>query len=137
MAAFVYRRRVQFAETDLAGVMHFSNYFRMMEEAEHAFWRSLGLTVHMFDREPGVSWPRVRVSCEYAAPARFEDELEIAVRLVNIGAKSLDFEVDFVRESRRIATGRMTAVCCRSDAGGFRSVDIPGPIRAALEASRE
>jgi len=134
MEPFVYRRRVQFAETDMAGVMHFSNYFRLMEEAEHEFWRSLGLSVHMLDRAPGVSWPRVRVSCEYTAPARFEDDLEIAVRLARVGGRSLDFEVEFLRDGRRIAAGRMTVVCCRYDEGGFRSVEIPASIRAVLPA---
>ena len=38
-------RRVQFSETDMAGIAHFSNFFRMMEEVEHAFFRSVGLSV--------------------------------------------------------------------------------------------
>ena len=43
---FVITRRVQFVETDLAGVLHFSNYYRYMEEVECAFWRDRGLGVH-------------------------------------------------------------------------------------------
>ncbi len=69
---FTYRRMVQFAETDMAGVMHFSNYFRLMEECEHAWWRSLGLTVYTTSG-PKISWPRVAASCEYVSPARLED----------------------------------------------------------------
>ena len=42
-----YRRRVEFSETDLAGIVHFSNYFRYMEAAEHEFFRSLGLSIHL------------------------------------------------------------------------------------------
>ena len=45
MSEFVYKRRVQFAETDLAGIVHFSTIFRYMEEAEHALWRAAGLTI--------------------------------------------------------------------------------------------
>ena len=40
--AFTMQRRVEFAETDMAGILHFSNYFRFMESVEHAFFRSLG-----------------------------------------------------------------------------------------------
>ena len=43
---FVYRRRILFHETDLAGIVHFSNFFKYMEEAEHAFVRSIGLSIH-------------------------------------------------------------------------------------------
>ena len=42
MREFTYRRRVQFYETDLAGIVHFSWYPRYMEEAEHAMWRDAG-----------------------------------------------------------------------------------------------
>ena len=35
-------RQVEFSETDMAGIMHFSNFFRFMETAEHGFYRSLG-----------------------------------------------------------------------------------------------
>src|SRR5689334_19819650 len=44
---FTVRHLVQFSETDMAGIVHFSNYFRWMEEVEHAFLRSLGMSVSM------------------------------------------------------------------------------------------
>lgn len=135
-APFAIRRRVQFSETDMAGVMHFSNYLRWMEDAEHAFWRSLGLSVHDACRGAGeelISWPRVAVSCRYDAPARFEDELELLVRPTQMGDKSLTFEVEFRRDGQRIALGATTAVCCRVEPGGrFRPVPIPDAIRARL-----
>ena len=55
---YVHRRRVQFYETDAAGIVHFSWYFRYMEEAEHALWRAAGLSVP--PPGGGVGWPRVR-----------------------------------------------------------------------------
>jgi len=53
---FSISRRVQFAETDMAGVVHFSNYFRWMEEVEHAFFRSVGLSVVMQHQGRDISW---------------------------------------------------------------------------------
>ena len=76
-------RRVQFAETDMAGVLHFSNYYRWMEEIEHAFWRSCGLSVIIDTGE--ISWPRVKTGCEHYAPARFEDEVLLTLRVINVG----------------------------------------------------
>ncbi|MFH1109222.1 MAG: thioesterase family protein [Planctomycetota bacterium] len=132
-AEFTMRRRVQFAETDMAGVLHFSNYFRYMEEIEHAFWRSLQLTVFLRDADPRLSWPRVAVSCEYFVPLRFEDELEMALRLTKVGDKSLNYEVEFRRDGERCAVGRFTAVCCVTRPGSFSPTAIPPAIRAKLE----
>ena len=64
---FRLKRRVQFYETDAAGIVHFSNYFRYMEEAEHALWRSAGITISGSGSE--IGWPRVSVSFEYLQPA--------------------------------------------------------------------
>jgi len=130
--AVTYRRTVQFAETDMAGVLHFSNYFRYMEEAEHAFWRSLGLSVHMLDRPEGVSWPRVAVHCEYYAGARFEDELELRVALEKVGTRSVTFRIDFHRGSEHLARGTMTVVCCAVRDGRFQAVDMPPSVRQRL-----
>ena len=126
-------RRVQFAETDLAGVLHFANYFRYMEEIEHAFWRSVGLSVITCDSGRSISWPRVAVHCSYRAPAHFEDELELVLALTKIGRRSLEFEVDFFRGSERLAEGRYTAVCCEMSGGAFKTIAVPEEIRRVLE----
>ena len=53
-------RRVEFAETDMAGIVHYSNFFRYMETAEHGFFRSLGLSVVMDQFDPrGRQPPRI------------------------------------------------------------------------------
>lgn len=126
-------RRVQFAETDMAGVLHFSNYFRLMEELEHAFWRSLGISVVLRDRQRHLSWPRVAVQCEYFAPARFEDELELVLALIRIGERSLEFEVGFLRQGVRLAAGRYTTACCDMSGDLFRTIEIPEDIRRLFE----
>jgi acyl-CoA thioester hydrolase len=134
---FTFHRRVQFAETDLAGIAHFSNYFRWMEEAEHAFFRSLGMSVVMRHGDREITWPRVSVSCEYTGPVRFEDELELRLRITRVGGKSLAFEVDVFNGGERVAVGKMTSVCCTIEPDGMmQSVTIPADIRAELEAGK-
>ena len=134
--AFHLQRRVTFAETDMAGVMHFSNYYRWMEEVEHAFWRSIGLSVCGMEGDQHISWPRARTSCEYLQPARFEDQLDLTLRITRIGNKSIEFTVDFDRAGHRIAQGATVAVCCAIDRGGkFRSIEIPEPLRRKLQSA--
>lgn len=69
---FTIKRRVQFAETDLAAILHFANYYKFMEEVEHSFWRSVGQSVMTETDGAVISWPRVKTGCEYFAPAHFE-----------------------------------------------------------------
>ena len=124
--------RVQFSETDMAGVVHFSNYFRWMEEVEHEFFRSLGLSVAMEHEGVQIGWPRVSASCEYLAPARFEDELELRLWVTRVGQKSLNYEVEFMCREKRIARGRISSVCCRLGPGGMESMAIPAALREKL-----
>lgn len=127
-------RRVQFAETDTAGVMHFSNYFRWMEEVEHAWFRSLGMSVVQPHAVGTVSWPRIMVSCEYFAPVRFEDEVELHLQVMSLSDKSMTYEVTFLKNGQKTARGRTKAVCCRTfDGGRFESIPIPQDIRAKME----
>jgi acyl-CoA thioester hydrolase len=126
-------RRVQFAETDMAGVAHFANYFRWMEEVEHAFFRSVGLSVVMQRDGREIGWPRVAVACEYLGPARFEDEIEFRLRVVKVGEKSFTYEVDFAKGAEKLAVGKVTSVCCAVQAdSGFRPIPIPPDIRGKL-----
>ena len=134
---FTMRRRVQFAETDMAGVLHFANYFRLMEELEHAFWRSLGLTVYLRDRRLHLSWPRVATNCEYYSPLRFEDEVDLKLTVTKVGKTSLNYEVEFRRDGERCALGRLTAVCCETNDGAFFPTAIPQDIRVRLEKGGE
>jgi YbgC/YbaW family acyl-CoA thioester hydrolase len=130
---FCITRRIQFSETDMAGIVHFSNYFRMMEEVEHAFFRSVGLSVSMQHDDIHVGWPRVSATCEYFGPVRFEDEIELKLRVIRVGDKSLSYEVDFLLKGQRTALGKITSVCCAIEEGGtMKSIPIPQPIRDQL-----
>src|SRR3954454_11544066 len=121
-------RPVQFAETDMAGIVHFANYFRMMEEVEHAFFRSVGLSVSMQHDGMHVGWPRKAVSCEFFGPIRFEDEVELRMRVTKVGEKSFNYEVDFLLDGRRMALGKTTSVCCVLENGQMRSIPIPATL---------
>ena len=130
---FTMTRRVQFAETDQAGVMHFANYFRFMEEVEHAFWRSVGHSIHFRENDREAGWPRVNVGCEYFAPARFEDVLDLCLTVTELSTTKIRFQIEFARDGQVIARGRTTAVCCTIANASFTPVRIPDHLRAQLE----
>ena len=86
------RRRVEFSETDMAGIVHYSNFFRYMEAAEHEFFRSLGFSVVARQVDPPVGSPRVRAECDYQHPLRFEDEFEVHMLVTEKKSKSLSYQ---------------------------------------------
>jgi acyl-CoA thioester hydrolase len=110
-----YQHRVTFAETDMAGIVHFSNFFRYMENAEDAFFRHLGLSIHMTIDGRVVSWPRVHAECDYHAPARFEDELDVRLSVRKKTRKTITYDFAFRVQDRAIADGALTVVCAAID----------------------
>jgi YbgC/YbaW family acyl-CoA thioester hydrolase len=119
-------RRIEFVETDMAGIVHFTNFFRFMEEAEHAFLRSLGLSVMHKTDDGVIGWPRVNVACEFFKPAHFEDELEIRLRVEKKSAKAVTYVVSFFKDGVELARGRSTAVCCLVRPGRkIESIAVP------------
>jgi YbgC/YbaW family acyl-CoA thioester hydrolase len=132
---FIFRKRVEFSETDAAGIVHFSNYFRYMEMAEHAFFRALGFSIHPKDKSYG--FPRVHAGCDFSGALKFEDEIIITLAIVEMKRKSLvfDFTIDRVRQPddtadnapETVAKGRFVTVCVRLDVDNGRMISQPIP----------
>lgn len=129
------QRRVEFRDTDTAGIAHFSIFFNYMEEVEHEFLRSLGLSVVMRDAAGVVSWPRVSAQCDYHGAVRFEDVVDVELTVDRVGEKSVNYRFVFRHDGRQVAEGRLTAVCCRMDEGTLRAAPIPAEIGAKLRST--
>jgi len=136
---FKLTRRIEFAETDMAGIVHFSNFFKMMEATEHAFFRSLGHSIHGHDPVSTVGWPRVSASCDFRAPLRFEDEVEIHLEVAEVRTRSIRYQFTFrkVADGTEVARGGVTAVCARVEksTGKLSAVPIPEAITDLIQAA--
>ncbi len=129
-------RRVEFRDTDMARIVHFSVFFAYMEEAEHEFLRSLGFGVICNINGQSISWPRVNAECNYRSAIRFEEMIDIEVAVERIGSKSVTYGFQFSRDGVPVADGQVTTVCCKFDHAldGQRpeSVTIPAEFVNAL-----
>lgn len=129
-------RRIEFVDTDMAGIVHFSNFFRFMEAAEVEFMRSRGLSVAMNESGMKVSFPRVGASCDYVHPARFQDVLDIEVRILRIGSRSVTYGFEFFCQGKKLAKGQVSSVCCRIlPENRLESMEIPAEYRKRLEGN--
>ncbi len=139
---FSMRRSVIFRETDAAGIMHFANFFSWMEDAEHAFFRSLGFSIHSGKGAGAIGWPRVHARCDYRAPLHFEEEAEVLLRVREKRAKSLAYEfvISKIEGETRIeaARGELVAVCVAWDesSGAMKATPIPPEIADKIEAAQ-
>jgi YbgC/YbaW family acyl-CoA thioester hydrolase len=133
-ASFKTTRRIEFADTDMVGIVHFANFFRFMEAAEVEFLRSRGLSVSMRFGSELVGLPRVSASCDFFRPVFFQDLVEISVRVQRIGQKSVSYDFEFAKDGEPVAKGQITACCCRIVPDKpMQSIDIPEEIRKILE----
>ena len=133
-------RRVEFSETDMAGIVHYSNFFRYMETAEHGFFRSLGFSVVTDKTDPPVGWPRVHAECDYLQPLRFEDEVEIHMLVSEKKSKALTYAFRFRKLNAsppvEIARGKLTVVCVTHNfEGEMEAVPIPQALAEKIEVA--
>jgi len=137
-------RRVEFSETDMAGIVHYSNFFRFMETAEHGFYRSLGFSVTLNQLDPPLGFPRVHAACDYKKPLKFEDLVEIHLLVKEKRSRVLTY---FFRFSKilpegsgsaplLVATGVLTVVCVAHYADGkMEAMAIPEEIAAKIDVA--
>ena len=128
---------MEFAETDAAGMVHFSVFFRYMEEAEHAVWRAAGLQIHQPESE--ITWPRIAANFDFKSPLRFQDEFEVQTEIAAVTRSTIQWAHVVMRGNVVIGTGTVTAVCVKKlPDGTIKATGIPDGIisrlRSALQA---
>lgn len=131
------RRKIEYVDTDMSGIVHFSRFLIFMENTEHAFLDAIGVGVEWKEADGRVlSWPRVAVGCEYVSPARFGDELDIHLQVVRKGTKSLTYQFNVTCGDRLLARGKTTCACCViNDPEGVKSVAIPAWVAEKIETA--
>ena len=138
MAISEYRltRRVQFYETDTAGIVHFSWFYRYMEEAEHALWREAGLSIapHRSD----LGFPRVSASFDFRRPLKFEDVFEVRLTIAEITAKTIRYTAEVTRDDVTMAVGSLTVACVRKVSGRpIEATVIPSTIASRFKVATQ
>jgi len=127
ISEFRLTRRVHFHETDAAGIVHFSVFFRYMEEAEHAMWRAAGLSIATPDAP--IGFPRVATSFDFLKPLRFEDEFDVRLRVTGKTPKTLSYSATIEKSGATLARGTLTIACVRTRPGEpMRGTTIPADI---------
>jgi 4-hydroxybenzoyl-CoA thioesterase len=130
---FVISRTIQFHHCDPAGIVFYPQYLVMVNEVLQS-WFEDGLGVNyaelFLSRRIGI--PTVRLECDFVAPSRVGDAVELAVRLHEVRNRS--FELRFTCRDRDGGGDRVriraVLVCTSMD--DHRAIPIPADIRAGM-----
>ncbi|HRI15334.1 MAG TPA: thioesterase family protein [Verrucomicrobiota bacterium] len=137
---FKANRRVEFSDTDMAGIVHFSTFFRCFETVEHAFFRSLGFSVVMTHLNPPIGFPRVHASCDYRRPLHFEEVVELHLLVAEKKRRTLTYQIRFRRvepgPAEEVAVGKLIVVCVQKTSDGrFQAVEIPETLAQQISVA--
>ena len=130
--AFSHRLTVRFRDCDMMGHANHAVYFTYMEQCRFALWRHLGDGKGL----PGAGTILAHAECDYRAPSFLHDELDVRLRVSDIGRSSFTFlyEIVKVADGQRIAEGKTVNVTY--DFAASRTIPIPETTRALLERAR-
>ncbi len=126
-ATHIHRRRVEFADTDAAGVAHFSRLLAMIEVAEHGFFRERGIPILTSDS----AWPVVGVEVDFTSACRFGDEIDIRLLDFQPGKTSLLYRFEAFLEGKKVFSGKMTK--CHISPRDQKPAPIPDQIRKLFQ----
>jgi acyl-CoA thioester hydrolase len=138
MAAFIHQRTVEFHETDAAGLVHFTNYFRFAESAEHAMFREIDYSMMLHQDGAFYGWPRVRAQIKYSAPLYSGDQIEVQLGILEIKDKAIEYSFRVVRleDGSLAAKGTFSTLHVSFDDGASREMKtrkIPETLRSKLQ----
>jgi acyl-CoA thioester hydrolase len=129
MSAFVHRLRVRYHECDAQGIVFNATHFAYFDVVLTELWRvAFGSYAAMV--AAGTDVQVVDASASFHAPARFDDELDIAMMLVRLGTTSITSSFEERRDGALLVSGRLVHVCV--DAGTHVKQPIPPDMRRRL-----
>lgn len=134
--SFHHQEEIAFSDTDMAGIVHFSNFLRLVEKAEHHLYRSLEARAFGIEDGQPYGWPKVNIQCNYLKPLRFEDQVTIQLDIVEIGNKTIDYQFKILLSDTTCAEGTMTVICTtiNETTGQIKARDIPKEFKDKLDS---
>lgn len=126
---------MRYAETDQMGVVYHANYLVWMEVARIEYCRHIGFDYRLMEEQDGVAIAVVEAHCRYLFPARFDDEIAIALRPVESTPRLLKFRYDLRRSRDGRAIARAETLHVYVSRADFRPVRLPQKYREAFRVT--
>ncbi len=133
---FKHSFRVHWVDTDIAGVMHFSNFFRYFEACEEEFYRSMSMSFNQVREKYGLMFPRVEAHCQYKAACRFDDLIEVRMRIREVAEKTITYDFQVVRQVDETVAAEGYVKCIAINPE-WKAVPLPEELAKMVRAKRD
>jgi len=124
--------RVRFAETDMQGIVFNGNYLVYTDTAVTEYLRHLGYPYQAMLAD-GFDFVLAHISCDFRAPARFDDPLQVCVRLAELGTTSFRVEFEIYRDGEPTPLFTASSVYVGIDPATTRPVPLPAKFRHLVQ----
>jgi acyl-CoA thioester hydrolase len=131
MREFRWPIRVYYENTDAGGVVYHSEYLKFYERARTEWLRSLGFEQPDLQIVDGVIFVVRGMQIKYVQPARFNEQLEVVSRLVELGRSRFVFEQLLLRGEELLNQTTVEVVCVADSS--FKPMGLPARIRQQFE----
>jgi len=128
--AFCHGLRVRWAEVDRQGIVFNGHYLTYFDVGIMEYWRAIGYPYPDALLQQGSDTFAVKATIEYHAPARYDDLLDVLVRVGRIGRSSMQFLLEIHCGETQLISGELIYV--NADADTRKPVPVPGFLREAI-----
>jgi acyl-CoA thioester hydrolase len=125
--------RVYYEDTDFGGVVYYANYLKFIERGRTEALRALGVD-QVALKAAGLVFVVRRVTADWLAPARFDDLLEVATEVTEVGGASVHMGQE-VRRGETVLFRAAVQIACMDETGRPRR--LPAEVRARLLVMRD
>ena len=122
--------RIDWEDTDAAGIVFYANYLKFFERARTEWLRSLGFGQEALRTEAGIAFVVSETRLRYRRPARLDDVIDVSVAVAHLGQASLEIAQEARRAGELLADGTIRIGCV--ELGTFRPCRIPNEIRLSI-----
>ena len=129
---FTYQTTIKLHETDAAGLLFFSNQFKILHDAYEALLESCGFGFAVLLLEKNYFLPIVHAESDYKAPLFVGDRVTIEIKVLNIGNSSFTFSY-ILRDQNKKTVGTGKTVHVTIDKKNRTKIPLPADMRATLK----
>ncbi|BDG36298.1 acyl-CoA thioesterase [Parageobacillus sp. VR-IP] len=128
-----FQLRVNFGDTDAAGIVYYPNYFKWFDIAGHQFFRSIGLSPSKLMKEQNIILPLLDVGCTFEHPLYYDDIITIRTVVTEVNRKTIKLKHEVFRGETRTGHGFELRGWVKEKNGNIFAVPIPDEVRRILE----
>ncbi|MGR3839446.1 MAG: tol-pal system-associated acyl-CoA thioesterase [Cognatishimia sp.] len=121
--------RVYYEDTDMAGIVYHANYLKFIERARSDWVRSKGVDQTQLKEDEGLVFVVRKIDADYFKPAKFDEELTVETRAVQVTGARLVME-QIVKRDNELLFQAMVTVVCANEAG--QAARLPQNLRLML-----